>query len=327
MSSPKRTEQSSIIDIRKLGALIDDAPPASSRVVRPSESAVSLPTFGAEQLTRPLAPAPKPDAPPPPVLAAPPRSPETTMLLVAIGTLAIVVAGLAYYVAIRPAPQTIVRETVPTVAAAPAVAAAEAPKREDPVAVGAVLERDEPKDESTEEPEEESTDEATPETTKAQRRSQPRKRDRIPTKSEPVEAKPPKPTPTKTKPPKNDHLPAECVIDPEGCGLGSKPGIDKPTKKDKAEDLPEKLGQPAVRKGLSKVKATAKQCGSRHGVTGQTVHVKLTLRGSTGQVTQATPMKPHAGTAVGSCVAAALKKAQFDRFGASVQGVQYGVRL
>lgn len=248
------------------------------------------------------------------------------MLLIAIGTLAIVVAGLAYYVAVRPTPQTIVRETVPAVAAAPAVVATEAPKLEDPIAVGAVLGHDEPTDESTEEPvDEAATQDATPE--KTHRHAQPRKRDRIPTKAEPRQTESPKPAPATAKPPKSDHLPAECVIDPEGCGLGSKPGIDKPTKKDEAEDLPEKLAQPAVRRGLAKVKSTAKQCGARHGVTGQTVHVKLTLRGSTGQVTQATPMKPHAGTAVGSCVAAALKKAQFDRFGASVQGVQYGVRL
>ena len=256
------------------------------------------------------------------------------MLLVAIGTLAIVVAGLAYYVAVRPAPQTIVRETVPAVAAAPTVAAAEAPKLEDPVAMGTVLERDEQADErADEQADEQADDPAEPASTsdatrdRAHRRSQPRKHDRIPTKAEPPKAEPPKPTPTATKPPKTDHLPAECVIDPEGCGLGRTPGVDKPANEDKAEDLPEKLGQPAVRKGLAKVKGTAKQCGARHGITGQTVHVKLTLRGSTGQVAQATPMKPHAGTAVGSCVAAALKKAQFDRFGASVQGVQYGVRL
>jgi len=256
------------------------------------------------------------------------------MLLVAIGVLAVVVAGLAYYVAARPNTQTIVREEVPAVAAAPKVAAAEAPKLEDPVAVGTVLRHDETDETGeTDEPSNAPSDAAEPTEpvpTKSSRRSpraQPRHRDRIPTKSEPRKPDPVEPTPTKTKSPKSEHLPAECVIDPEGCGLGGKTTPNEPTQKEKTENLPDKLGQPAIRKGLAKVKATAKQCGARHGGTGETVHVKLTLRGSTGQVTKATPMKPHVGTPLGSCVAAALKKAKFDRFTASVQGVQYGVRL
>ena len=249
------------------------------------------------------------------------------MLLVAIGVLALVVAGLAYYVAVQPTPQTVVREQVPAVTpdAAPTVTAAEAPKRNDPVAVAAPIREDEPEEAS----EPEAADDAAPAVTnERRRRSHPRNRDRRPAGTKPpleTKSTPTKPAP-KANPKKTDHLPAECVIDPKGCGLGTpKPEVTKP--KEDEEDLPKKLGQGAVRKGLSKVKATAKQCGPRHGVTGQTVQVKLTLRGSTGQVAKATPLKPHAGTALGSCVAAALKKAQFDRFAASVQGVQYGVRL
>ncbi len=95
-------------------------------------------------------------------------------------------------------------------------------------------------------------------------------------------------------------------------------------RKDLDKTLPDKLSQTDVRKGISAVKSNAKSCGSKHGVpAGTKVRVKLSIAGDTGKVISADPLAPHAGTAVGSCVANAVKQASFRRFKSGQQGATY----
>ncbi|MEM6990408.1 MAG: hypothetical protein AAF721_07925 [Myxococcota bacterium] len=338
-------DESKIIDLRQLGALIDPGQ-AAPTPVRASQSAVALPSFGATQLNRP---APRPLVPslptapiappvPAPAVAAPRRGRSTSILMGAIGLLTAAVVGLAYYVVIETPTQTIVRETI---VAAPAVAATELTKDDAPEAeaVAPAPNREELVAAATP-PEETPSDDNAALPRDASKRDKPRgtrRRGRDTRKTPRATSTPPvtktrETTPPKTRAPKTDsHIPAECVIDPTGCGLGGTTGRDRgkpgPTKKPEAE-LPKKLSPAAVRSGIASVKAEAKACRSKYGGTaGEKVAVKLTISGATGRVTKAAPVAPHAGTPLGGCVAAALKRAQFGHFTATVQGVQYGVRM
>ncbi len=331
MSRPDPADESKIIDLRQLGALIDPAAPPPA-----SQSAAALPTFGADQLNRPaprpLLPAVLPSVVTAPTLApavAPPATGRgTTFLLVAIGLLTIAVVALAYHVVIAAPTQTIIREEV---VMAPSVAAVEVAK--DPTPTRSPRAEDPPVEVTASTPVD---SEAEPEAAPAAdlprtRRSQARDRkagraERREARNEPKPA--PNAQPSSVAKSRNVEIPPECVIDPKACGLGGPkvPPPGKPT--DVSKPLPTKLSQAAVRTGIGKVKADAKACRSKYGgTTGEKVQVKLTISGATGRVTKAAPVSPHAGTPLGGCVAAALRRAQFGRFTATVQGVQYGVRL
>jgi len=334
VSRPGQLDESKIIDLRQLGALVDTGSAPSGAA---AESALALPTFGPDRLNpaRPLhAPTFSADsrlisAPIATVPVALPNSaPGTTILMAAVCVLTTVVVGLAYYVIISDPGQTIVRE--PVLAVAPAVAEKDEPKRQrdTPTDAAAVLSHSEGEaDQPDADPDAKPEDKRLAASAKAPRRTG-RNRRGQPKRTQAPLAAPSEPR--KTAPRNSKHasdVPAECVIDPASCGLGT--GRDnRPPPPKPAVDLPEKLGESALRKGMAKVKSKAKACRSRYGGSaGEKVQVKLTISGGTGRITKAAPIGPHAGTPLGGCVAAALKRAEFPRFGASVQGVRYGVRL
>ena len=80
-------------------------------------------------------------------------------------------------------------------------------------------------------------------------------------------------------------------------------------------ELPPTLTSSDIRSGVEPHKFAAKLCGEKHGArVGTKVKVKLTISGSTGRVTSASATPPHAGTALGKCVAAAVKRSTFRKF-------------
>jgi hypothetical protein len=131
--------------------------------------------------------------------------------------------------------------------------------------------------------------------------------------------------------PASKDLPLECIVDPAGCNRGRKAPTTEaqgPRANAPAEDLPATLSQSALRTGFGRVRAQAKACGPTHGAApGETVAVKLSIAGDTGSITAAKPLGTHARTALGSCVAGALRGATFDRFGKAQIGLKYTVRL
>jgi hypothetical protein len=76
-------------------------------------------------------------------------------------------------------------------------------------------------------------------------------------------------------------------------------------------NLPSKLSRAQVRGGMSSIQGRVRRCGN--GTPG-TVVVNVVISGSTGRVSSATVTGQFAGTAVGSCVARAVRGARFSRF-------------
>ncbi len=128
-----------------------------------------------------------------------------------------------------------------------------------------------------------------------------------------------------------DDLDVDCILDPSKCKTGGS------SKKKKASsggggstdpNAPTQLSTSDVRSGIAPVKGSAKACGSKHGAApGTKVQVKLSIEGATGRVKSAKAIAPHAGTPLGNCVAAALKKAKFRTFKKSVMGVIVPIRM
>ncbi|MCR9162139.1 MAG: hypothetical protein ACE37F_28775 [Nannocystaceae bacterium] len=88
------------------------------------------------------------------------------------------------------------------------------------------------------------------------------------------------------------------------------------------------LSTSEVRRGIAKVRARAIACGSAHGLEAKTtVKVKLRIAGSTGRVTRAQSLTPWASTPLGACVATAVSKARFPRFGKTSMSVVYPIRI
>lgn len=315
-------ETSALIDLRVLSQMAESPPPRGSA----SASSLALPRFAATDLTGLATLRPTPPPPPPPrprsVLAPvhEPRGPLYALL----ASLTVAVAALATYVIVRPAPAVVVQ--APARAAAPSVLAAD--HRADRLpAVGAAAgdgDDDEPTDDEqaldamvpgTEEVE---PDDASP------TRDRPRRRDRSPRPTTTT----PKPTPKPT--PRSEGPSLECQLGIGECIGAAKPR--KPTregKPDKADpSRPAKLTQAQVRTGISGPKKSAKQCGRPHGAApGERVEVKLSISGATGKVTSATPRGTHAKSALGRCVAQALSKSTFPKFGDPAMGVSFGVRM
>lgn len=328
---PDSADESKIIDLRQLGAMIDARGPGRAGVVART-SAVALPVFGADQLHHVPPHLMAPRVPPAtmsltPSVSTPQRGSDTTVLLVMIGALTCAVLSLAVYVVVSTPPPVVV-ESVASVA--PVLADAEAPKLER-FANDAVVAAPPPLA-----PQSETVQPSIPiATRKRPRRTGTRDRGKRTAREIPMSEAdrpaPRKPPPAKPAGRGTVAPSAECVIDPKSCGLGATkppPTNTRPGSRSPRGDLPEKLSAPAIRKAIARVRANAKACGAKYGGTaGEKVSVKLSIAGTTGRVTEAAPLRPHAGTPLGGCVAAALQRAQFDPFAASVQGVQYGVRL
>ncbi|MEE9386704.1 MAG: GYF domain-containing protein [Nannocystaceae bacterium] len=130
----------------------------------------------------------------------------------------------------------------------------------------------------------------------------------------------------------------DCLLDPSlpGCGSGakkkgrsSKKGKSKKKSSSSSDaSLPASLDKSAAMAGLRAVKPAAKKCGQKHGASpGTKVLVKLSIQGSTGRATSATPKAPWSGKPLGNCVAAAAKKARFPKFKKVQQGLTYPFRM
>jgi hypothetical protein len=126
----------------------------------------------------------------------------------------------------------------------------------------------------------------------------------------------------------------DCLLDPNlpKCKGGSKSGSgDTSSSKTGgttgATSGPEKLSQTDLLDGIKGVKASAQACGSKHGVTGVKIPVKLSIEGSTGRVISAQAQGDYAGKPAGNCVAAELKKATFKKFTSAQMGFTYNVSL
>jgi hypothetical protein len=88
--------------------------------------------------------------------------------------------------------------------------------------------------------------------------------------------------------------------------------------------LPDTPPRDAVARGLRSVQGAVRGCGGgQHGTANTTV----TISGSTGRVQSAQVSGQFAGTPVGSCVARAVRGAQFPRFRRSTFTVNFPFSL
>lgn len=353
------SEGSGLIDIRALGAMVaQDAPRAAASAGASGFDEAALPSFSGAGLgglaSAPLVPQHLPD----PAAVAPPLGGRSNLPLYIILVLLIfAVAGLAVLFLTRDNTPQIVERQVPV---APSVKAGDEDEDED-------RKRKRDKDEEGEEEEdpeaaEDAADDGGPDAdgtarprtskkTTTTRRSSGSSSKSSAASSAPAakaddglgdlpdlpsgSSKSSSKSPAAPAGPSKAELSADCILDPTGpgCGGGStKKAATPKTEEKKAEsvdpNLPESLTSSDIRDGIESVKNAAKACGPKNGAApGTSVKVKLSISGSTGKVTEAAAQAPHAGTALGSCVAAALKKASFKKFRKSSIGAVYPVRM
>lgn len=257
------------------------------------------------------------------VLPAPPaRSPSTSVtrervvLTRAIGILLVATLGLGAYVALDPRPRSVVTR-------APAPERVEAAVSMEPDDVELV-----PDSSTSAGGEVEPSPSAEPRTIveaapRVKRRPAPNR----------GHGEPPRPhAPEVASAARTDGVPIACVIEPRGpgCGRGAAP-IREPEARTITEpdpSLPETLSQSALRQGIAAVKASAKECAGRHGGRpGEAVKIRLSIVGQTGAVQSTTAEGEYRGTALGNCVAAALKRASFPRFRKPAIGLEYTITL
>jgi hypothetical protein len=88
--------------------------------------------------------------------------------------------------------------------------------------------------------------------------------------------------------------------------------MDGLIEKEKVEDddeAPRKLTRAEIAQGMKKVIPAVTKCGDKHGVTGVSIAVRVSI--AKGAVAGAEASGDHAGTPVGNCVAGAVKNARF----------------
>ncbi len=123
-------------------------------------------------------------------------------------------------------------------------------------------------------------------------------------------------------------VPIECVLHPESRGCASGDSRDPEPDRRSTAGLPKRPSASQIRSAMAKVKPQAKACGAKHGVgKGKRVRVKLSVVGKSGAITKARAVEEHEGTAVGRCVAGALRKATLPRFSTAQIGIVFGVTL
>lgn len=118
----------------------------------------------------------------------------------------------------------------------------------------------------------------------------------------------------------------DCLLNPDlpKCASG---GTTKPKNTEVlAPKLPEKLSSSQLRDGFNGIKSSAKKCGDQHGAAGGTqVKVHVSIEGATGKVSSVNATGEYAGTALGTCVENAVKKAQFEPFKTPSMGIDYPI--
>jgi hypothetical protein len=312
----RRNQESSVVfslDSLRAIAQADRATP-----VRPS----ALPSFAGTGLTGigATAPTPGPVVMPivRPVLAP---APSNLPLMLMMGILLLTTIGLAAYVVIDPRPRVVVTQ----VAAPEPSAAAVSVEADDVELVPDRSARAPAIAEPTASAEQPSTDAAPVVQRRARTAARPPATER--TRAPVVAAGKQDATA------RRGDVSLECVLDPKLPGCGGKASAPPPTVETRKPaivdpSLPETLSTTALRNGIAGVKGIAKTCGSKHGgAVGEKVKIKLSIVGATGAVESTAAEGAHRGTALGNCVAAALKKASFPHFRKPVIGLEYTITL
>jgi hypothetical protein len=295
----RREESSVVFSLANLRQMVDAQRPEPARPA-------ALPGFAGHELVGvATAAAPKRATVSVPAVAAPSNLP----LLIMLGALLVVVIGLGAYVVATPPQQVVITRVV-------------APQNEDdarsepePLPVVAVAREHEVA------PPQVVTEDQPVEPQRVTKRT--RTQTRQPREEHTV-------TPPKPEPERRGDVPLECVLDPNLPKCGGKTVTPRTeTKSPKVDpELPETLGSTAIKNGIAAVKGSAKMCGDKFGAAdGEKVRVKLSIVGATGAVSSTAAEDPHRGTALGNCVAAALKRATFPHFRKSVIGVEYTITL
>lgn len=350
------SEGSGLIDIRALGAMVgsDAGPSPSATAARPEDAA--LPSFGGANLgvlaSTPLVPQVHNVDHQPMVAAAPVQQQRSNApLYILMVMLLLAVGGLATYVVLRK-PDTLVVEREASNAGAKDDEDEDKDKAKDKEDEDEDKAKDKDKDDDGKvaadaEAKAEAGEDATGESggeaaegggdtkvdpTKPKTPSKPSSKPSSPSKPSSSPTPPSKPTSTPSPKP-NDSLDVDCILDPKlakckGGGSSKPSSTPKPTPAPTDPNLPETLGATEIKAGVAPVKDQAKSCGSKHGAAaGESVKVKLSIAGATGAVTSAAAEPPHAGTPLGNCVAAALKKATFKKFRKASLGAVYPVKM
>jgi hypothetical protein len=285
-------ESSVVFSLASLRAMVDEQaqPTAPAR-------GTTLPSFAGRELVGLAQPPMRA-----PVLA-PAAAPSNLPLMLMLGMLLVIVIGLGAYVVATPPPQIVITRMV----------AADDPQPE-PLSI-AIAPTIVPQRDEVATPVEPVADPQ--HTTTRTRTRQHRDEHTI--------------TPPPKEPERRGDVPFECVLDPNlpKCGGKTTTSPRTDTKSTKVDpELPETLGSTQIKNGIAAVKGSAKMCGDKFGAAdGEKVRVKLSIVGATGAVSSTAAEDPHRGTALGNCVAAALKKATFPHFQKSVIGVEYTISL
>ena len=119
--------------------------------------------------------------------------------------------------------------------------------------------------------------------------------------------------PAKVEPkPKEDDTPSvECILDPSKCKKGGSGG--EKTKPPPDASMPEKLELADIKAGVAGPKGSAESNCKKHAKGGEKVKIKLSISGPAGTVISAAAEDDAGNAALGSCVAAELKKATFKK--------------
>ncbi len=315
-------EGSGLFDIRAMRALIGERSGAAADRSDASDDE-RLPSFAGDLAGISAAPLVSPE---PALVASVPAAstvrPSSGRGLQAIaGVLALALLGLGALVVVdatRASEPSVVTIVEPTLAAEPSASERgdEPEPSPEPAASVATEAEAEPEAEAEAEPEPaaEPRKPVKPRA-RARARSNPAKTDAR--EPELNASAPSKPAPASTP----DDIDIDCLIDVEKCKPRSKPSEpSKPSRPD--PELPAKLGQAQILAGINPIKAAAKACGA-----GTTVEIKFSVRGATGRVASARPLREHEASAVGRCVAKAAADASFAKFGAEQQGFSFKFRL
>jgi len=319
-SASNNSEGSGLIDIRSMGAMLGGGGGGGGGNTDDDRDDSMLPSFGGTGFGG-LAAAPlltaAPAGAPEPVMAEPQRNNQTPLYLL-IGVLVLGLGGLAAYVLTRqpPEPQERIVERI--------VAPAVQPDKKDQD--DEKDDKKKPKDEDGEAGEAEAGDEAPPVddkagttkgttkgstkgSTKGTTKGTDKKGDTTPTATGDTKAE----TKETKKAPESDATPSvECILDPSKCkkGGGSGGGTTKPPPD---ASMPEKLELADIKAGVSGPKAAAESSCKSKAKGGEKVKIKLSINGPAGTVLSSSVDDDAGNAALGSCVAAELKKSTFRK--------------
>lgn len=317
-------DSSQLIDLRTLSRMAE----ATTAHAAASAHRLAIPRFAASDLTR-MPATPTPLLPPPSFVDLPLRRPaeDRGPLYALLAALTVAVVVLGAFVVLRPRPELVV-ETRATPAIAPSVIAADRELRDASVVVPPTeveaedTSEDAPSGDETPSPTDaiQRDDPATRPTTRHRAARRDRERATIIDKR----AAP------STRATKDAELTADCVLGLADCGSPKKPKAPatSPPVGNTRDALPAKLTMAQLRTGVSAQKPAAKQCGRTHGASaGEEVRVRLSITGASGAVVSAAAQGEHARTELGRCVATALARADFPRFGDPAMGFLFTVRM